>query len=124
MSLLNEIQDIITEVFSDQELFFYPATLYRVSKTQDNPYMSDPGNPQNWPCLALETKMSEKQRIAIPDADTKILVLHQTLGTDPKKGDVVDIPGRGDRVVEQFDIDPANAVWVLFCRAPDGEGEI
>lgn len=123
MSVLTEINEILTDVFSDTELFFYPATLTRVNKTNPIAWGPDAGAPLSYDCLAIEIGFDEKLRPNFPDAETTVLVLQQTLGTSPEEMDVINIPERGDRVVVGFNQDPASATWELYTKAPDGNNE-
>lgn len=120
MSVLDEIRDVITDVFSDEELFFYPVSIYRAEHAGDNPFRDDGMQPSERRAMGLETTLTDRQRERIPDADSKILILKETLSGELRKGDVIDIPGRGSRVVLHVQIDPAGAVWTAFGRAPDG----
>lgn len=116
MSLLDEIREAVTGVFSDTDLFFSPATMTRVTVTGGGAYTEGTKTVETFDCLAILDTYSSYVRGAagIPDTDVKIMVLQESMTTEMREGDVINI--RGDWRVINVEQDPAQATWTAQAR--------
>jgi hypothetical protein len=100
---------------------FFDAVLLRQTVVQTTPAF-DPADPPaptpvSYSCKALRDKYTifEMSNSGILQGDSKIMILANSLGTTPIENDVITIQGASFTVIS-FDIDPANAVWVIQGR--------
>ena len=118
-SLLDGLDETIFEALTD---VFFDSVLTR-EVVPDSP-AHDPADPPaavptNYSCKALRDKYSryEMSNSSILEGDSKILVLAKSLSVTPAKNDIITITGQGAGfLVINFDIDPANACWIIQGR--------
>ena len=68
-----------------------------------------------------EFSASDKTRAQIPEDHFKINIYGSTIDVEPRRDDQILLQGSWSRVIRVFEIDPANALYVLEChsiRAP------
>ncbi|MCP1550707.1 MULTISPECIES: hypothetical protein [Methylorubrum] len=123
MSFLDDLPEILADALGDD---FREATLIRSAAADgDSPW--NPGVPseQRYPCRAIHDEWGASYRSGglVTGKDWKILVLAATLGVEPVEGDRIVLEGITLTVVSEggsqpaVTSDPANATWVLRCRA-------
>lgn len=133
MGLLDgELASIIGQA---AEFIFLNATLSRNDKPiGEDEGLSDPwnptyGDPIEWSCKAIVEEWDVRflNEGLVQVGDVKILVLANSLATEPKPLDKINVDGRGTFTVipasqspsrvSAVSIDPAKAVWTLRARA-------
>lgn len=123
MSFLDDLPEILADALGDD---FREATLIRSTAADgDSPW--NPGAPseQRYPCRAIHDEWGALYRSdgLVTGKDWKILVLAATLAVEPQEGDRITLEGVTLTVVSEggsqpaVTSDPANATWVLRCRA-------
>ncbi|AWN47136.1 hypothetical protein DK419_13115 [Methylobacterium terrae] len=104
---------------------FLPATLARAGETTGDAWNPTPGAPIDFRCRALRDEWGTYHRSngLVAAADWKILVLAETLKTEPREGDLIQLPNTPQLIVygngegqPGYQADPATACWILRCH--------
>lgn len=100
---------------------FFDAVLTRQVVLPTSPAY-DPADPPaptsvNYACKALRDRysISDMANSSILQGDVKILILANSLSVSPMKDDIITIKGASFSTIA-FDIDPADASWVIQGR--------
>lgn len=119
MSILSGLATTINSGLSS--VFFDAVLTKEVVPASPSYDPADPPAPASVPysCKALRDYYSRHDRAdgSILEGDAKILILAASLSVQPEKNDIITITGQGAGfAVITFDIDPANACWVIQGR--------